>query len=407
MHIRGFDGLRALAVILVLLMHKTQWGASAEIGYSGVWLFFLLSGFLIAGQLHSSRSRIEAGKASVSDEFKIFWIKRALRIFPAYYLLISLLAPFYLLSHRANPGLPYYLAYLSNFFFQSNAAEFQTTWAHFWSLAVEQQFYLIFALLLLFVPSRYAAQACILVIVAAALQRFNLAAANPAPFVIYVDSLVNFGALGLGALLAIRREDFVRLVRACGLDRGFYGWAAAAIVVVLAPLAGALAGTSLLLVNALYLCGTFILALLMMNVYVNQETMLVHILEWRPIAYLGQISYGLYLYNDYVKTDLPERLLRFVSFRFLAAPQQETVAGWMQSGSWGYFFLTSGGLIVCFGVIFMFAHLSWLFAEQPCLRLRKKISARALESGTAVTSRPLQQIEPASSLLADEGRSRA
>src|SRR5208282_5282846 len=188
------------------------------------WLFFLLSGFLIAGQLRSSRSRIEAGKASVSDEFKIFWIKRALRIFPAYYLLISLLAPFYLLSHRANPGLPYYLAYLSNFFFQSNAAEFQTTWAHFWSLAVEQQFYLIFALLLLFVPSRYAAQACILVIVAAALQRFNLATANPAPFVTYVDSLVNFGTLGLGALLAIRREDFVRLVRACGLDRGFYGW---------------------------------------------------------------------------------------------------------------------------------------------------------------------------------------
>ena len=70
-----------------------------------------------------------------------------------------------------------------------------------------------------------------------------------------------------------------------------------------------LAGSNLPLLQIVYVSGVFAGALLLINVYFDQKSALVRILEWPPIARLGRICYGLYLYNDYVKSDLPQRIL--------------------------------------------------------------------------------------------------
>ena len=377
MYIQGFDGLRALAMILVFFTHKTAWGADAQIGFSGVWVFFLLSGFLIAGQLGAARHRIESGDHTLRAELGSFWLKRMMRIFPAYYVLILLLVPFYLMSGREIPGLSYYLTYLSNLYFQDNQADFLTTWAHFWSLAVEEQYYIVFAPLMLLVPSRHASNACIFVITAAVLQRFSLAKINFEPYVIYVDSLVNFGLLALGGLLHFQRDRVVRTLRRSGLDHGAVGWLAALAVVVSAPLSKAIAGPNLIVLQICYVVAALFAGLLLMNVYANQGSGFVRILQLRPIAYFGRISYGLYLYNDYVKNDIPERILRAVSQRIWPSGQLPAgIATLLQDGTVGQTILSLAGLFTCFCVLVAVAHLSWTVIEKPALRLRGQIVTR-------------------------------
>lgn len=96
-HVRGLDGLRAVAVTLVFLSHRAHFGA-VDVGQIGVWTFFLISGFLIVGELHRSRLAIERGASSRRYAFWLFAGKRALRILPVYYLLLAALA----IAHRPS-----------------------------------------------------------------------------------------------------------------------------------------------------------------------------------------------------------------------------------------------------------------------------------------------------------------
>jgi peptidoglycan/LPS O-acetylase OafA/YrhL len=89
--IRGFDGLRAIAVLMVFLQHRVL-GSRAEAGHLGVWIFFALSGFLITGILSAQRRTIEAGASEFLVELKRFLLRRTLRIFPVYYLLLAIMA---------------------------------------------------------------------------------------------------------------------------------------------------------------------------------------------------------------------------------------------------------------------------------------------------------------------------
>ena len=377
MYFRGFDGLRALAMFLVFLTHKTAWGRDGQLGFSGVWIFFLLSGYLITAQLHAARGRLERGASTLRGEMTSFWLRRAMRIFPAYYVLIALLVPFYFATGRDVPGLPYYLGYLSNVYFQFHPAEFLTTWAHFWTLAIEEQFYLFFAPLLLAVPSRRAASVCGLLIIVSIAQRFALAGAGAQAYAIYIDSLVNFGLLAFGGLLFLRRAEIAGFAAGLGLDRPGVGWVAMAGVIAMSPAARALAGPDPVLLQALYLVGALLAALLLINLCLNQASGLIRVLEWRPVAYYGRISYGLYLYNDYIKDDIPLRLLRAVEARLWpmgAAP------GWLaaltREGTLPFRLVEAAGVALCFALLAGVAHLSWVLVEKSALRLRDRFTGR-------------------------------
>jgi len=143
----GLDHLRALAITLVFLFHYRSFGHPkweekiCTFGWTGVDLFFVLSGFLIAGQLFDKMAR---GK---KISLKEFWIKRVFRIIPAF-LTVVLLYSLFPVLREAEQFAPVwkYLTFTVNFGLDRNI---YNAFTHSWSLCVEEQFYLVLPALLL------------------------------------------------------------------------------------------------------------------------------------------------------------------------------------------------------------------------------------------------------------------
>src|SRR5579885_3225639 len=151
-HIPALDGLRGIAILLVLWFHfrgylggepiQCTLAIIGEFGWIGVDLFFVISGFLITRILLQTKEK--------PDYFRSFYTRRALRIFPLYYasLAVLFLAPMSFMSHSlpvAHDRLWFWI-YLANWnplFEQIRPGSA----AHFWSLSVEEQFYLVWPLL--------------------------------------------------------------------------------------------------------------------------------------------------------------------------------------------------------------------------------------------------------------------
>jgi peptidoglycan/LPS O-acetylase OafA/YrhL len=149
------DSLRAIAVLLVIISH---WFSAQHFlnryvpnGIFGVTLFFVLSGFLITSILLKIKTKLEAG-GSHGEAFKVFYVRRSLRIFPAYYLLLFILVVLNLASVRDSFW--WHFFYVSNFYFWIKGA-FAGSLSHLWSLAVEEQFYFVWPAIILLVPWRF------------------------------------------------------------------------------------------------------------------------------------------------------------------------------------------------------------------------------------------------------------
>jgi peptidoglycan/LPS O-acetylase OafA/YrhL len=147
----GLDGIRAIAIILVFTVHYMGF-RTRFIGWTGVLVFFVLSGFLITGILYDNRSE--------PNRFRNFYVRRTLRIFPLFYFAWILLAAAALfLGTRWRPIQFLWLAYLGNYarfiagsqlpdhIFTLKGPRLPLEIGHFWSLAVEEQFYLIWPLI--------------------------------------------------------------------------------------------------------------------------------------------------------------------------------------------------------------------------------------------------------------------
>jgi peptidoglycan/LPS O-acetylase OafA/YrhL len=156
--IAGLDGIRAIAVLMVFASHTNNIARDLQFGSIGVRAFFVLSGFLIVRILYRQRLQIEAGRTSVGSELAAFYKRRTLRIFPIYYLilgsaaLLTLLGP--VLNYSGAPW-PYYWAYLTNLYIQISG-NLLGSFSHLWSLAIEEQFYILAAPIFLFTPARFA-----------------------------------------------------------------------------------------------------------------------------------------------------------------------------------------------------------------------------------------------------------
>ncbi|MCA9796198.1 MAG: acyltransferase, partial [Candidatus Eremiobacteraeota bacterium] len=159
------DGLRALAVAFVLWHHlsrglwTTAWLAW---GWFGVRLFFVLSGFLITRILVRERERVLAEEITRKEALVNFYARRSLRIFPVYYtyVLIDTIIRM-VVFHQDCPALGWYLVYVQNFGF---AAGLPAVNLHLWTLAVEEQFYWFWPLVVLFLPARHLKRAIVAMI---------------------------------------------------------------------------------------------------------------------------------------------------------------------------------------------------------------------------------------------------
>lgn len=154
-HIPQFDSIRAIAVILVIIHHWFETNKVLNFlpnGALGVNMFFVLSGFLITGILLKAKEDVEADSAVKGKVIRNFYIRRTLRIFPIYYLLLIALS-IIRDPEIAKQGI-YYFTYTSNYLFFSKQY-FPARVAHLWSLAVEEQFYLIWPWIIILINRQW------------------------------------------------------------------------------------------------------------------------------------------------------------------------------------------------------------------------------------------------------------
>lgn len=163
------DGLRAVAVIFVLIHHFEanipQW---INWGTLGVRFFFVMSGFLITRILLKSREKVDAGATARPNEFWNFQMRRFIRTMPPYYLAIAIAAALAIPPVRET--LAWTLTFCTNFLI-IQTSYFPHTVSHYWSLAVQEQFYLVWPFLIFFLPKNWFKATFAVLIVAAILFR--------------------------------------------------------------------------------------------------------------------------------------------------------------------------------------------------------------------------------------------
>jgi peptidoglycan/LPS O-acetylase OafA/YrhL len=282
------DALRGLAVALVVLHHWTAWGLAIGLGNVGVQLFFVLSGFLITGILLAARGRMETGDTDLKRVLATFFEHRAARIWPVFFATIALV---YLAGDRfeRQVDMLWHALFGSNVLFFLRGG-FDSALSHFWSLAVEQQFYLIWPFVILLVPRLRLEPVVVAFIVLAPLTRLTLATRGYPQFAQYnVLPLANLDSLGLGALAALwmRRPDAEvaarwRILKGAALA-AMAGLPAAALL----SLPGNMEQTLYAVLFAAVVAGAF------RGIGGAPGRLLAN----RALIALGTISYGVYVYH--------------------------------------------------------------------------------------------------------------
>jgi peptidoglycan/LPS O-acetylase OafA/YrhL len=209
------DALRAIAMTSVIVFHCEL----MPFGWMGVWLFYVVSGFSVTTSLLSRRHRA----LSIGRAISSFYIRRALRIWPLYFAFIALNVVLLEAIGRTQPleDLPWLLSFTQNMkmiLTNYTPAANWTAFGHLWTLAVEQQFYLIFPLLLI-LRGRFA-RALVLLGVIAVAPLIRAAVASWAAgcgwdpgriaFAVYAFGPAHFDAFAAGSLVALFREEISR-----------------------------------------------------------------------------------------------------------------------------------------------------------------------------------------------------
>jgi peptidoglycan/LPS O-acetylase OafA/YrhL len=303
--IRGFDGLRALAFLLVFVSHKYASPFTERYGTAGVWVFFVLSGFLITRVLGLSREKIEAGQGAFWDQLSTFYVRRTARIFPVYYAFLAILT---VLAGRRLIDIGEPLRQLSNWLYVTNLYIERHGWrtdlGHLWSLAVEEQYYLLFAPVALIMPRHWLRASCFALIALSLAAHAYLFATGAWAVSFDVNSFVNFGLMAVGGLagLSADRRLPVRL-------RGDTPLAMMLCFVFLIPAVFSVPNSWLHFGRAT----SVMTALLLVQIYQAQNGRLIFWLDIAPLRGLGIISYGAYLFHPVIKSN---ELLHWGGFTF-------------------------------------------------------------------------------------------
>jgi peptidoglycan/LPS O-acetylase OafA/YrhL len=288
----SLDGLRCLCILAVLWHHGPWWTALSDPpqilgrGFVGVDFFFILSGFLITTLL--LREERATGRFSLSQ----FYYRRALRILPVYFFVVTVVATYYIGVKGQTEYLsilPYYYVFLSNFLIDHIPLLAPT-----WSLAVEEQYYLIWPLLLMCLPRRALLPVLVVLVglnVVGAMGVFGLTAPDLGPLRIALPNST-YAPILIGSALALalhRPGVFAQLWPLAG-HRAAAPLAFGLILLLLQTLPGDLRGLPNLI---LHLAMAFALAALVMR----EDHPMAGALGWRPVVRIGEISYGIYLYH--------------------------------------------------------------------------------------------------------------
>ena len=297
-HMVQLDSLRAFAVSGVLLHHFLPVSIKvAPFGAMGVKLFFVLSGFLITGILLKCKQIIETTGQSPWFTIRRFYIRRFLRIFPLFYFV--LIAAAILNVHPTRETFFWHASYLSNVYIAATG-DWPGPLSPFWTLAVEEQFYLIWPCVILFVPRKHLPRLVILTIIIAPVFRLIGVLAGLNPSGIGVLPLACLDTLGLGAFLAICSDSSFNFSHIADWLTKIGLW---------------FGGPMLIGELLLYILGvwhpfqqiTFDLVMGLVCVWLIARAskgfggLQGKILELKPLIYVGVISYGVYVYHTFVQ----------------------------------------------------------------------------------------------------------
>lgn len=340
-HLPQLDGLRALAILMVFVHHAF----AVPLLWSGVDLFFIISGYLITGILLRDSERL-----SFRTMIGRFYLRRAERILPAYILFLLLAYP--LVKSDWTHLWGYYVAFLQNVPYAFHLVSFGPL-VPLWSLAVEQHFYLVWPLLVYFLSRKWLAPCMIALLLGTPVLRAVCTPLFLYPEPIYVLTPFRLDAMAAGALAALCLPHCrpLQTIR----------WAQ--LIMVLAAITYVLLGSHLWFrrgantpifnglaysLNILVLGGLFVWATL------SSETLLARVLSHPLLRGLGRISYMFYLLHLGVLMQIPPYVGRYTS------------------------------AAVAFLITTALATVSWFAVERPILSL--SASHRRPAAGTHVSS---------------------
>ena len=349
----ALDGIRGIAILLVLCFHSglilTGSGTVdhlfvgvARFCWCGVDLFFVLSGFLITGILLDTRDS--------RHHFRNFYFRRILRIFPLYYGVILWL-------FLQNPDFPdqiWYWLYLQNWGPVFGGSTPPMVVQPFWSLAVEEQFYLVWPFAIFFLNRRYTSWFCAVTFLVALLSRCIAQFQNVDPMSIYTVTIFRLDTLSAGALIAVwmrnkqQWEQLKRFATPCLTVSGL-----ALIVVVIVDGGFLIEGRLNQAIG--YSLFAIVCALSIAIVVMNRPAIgpMNRVLEFGLLRHFGNRSYAIYIFQMMVLIPLNQLYLFYW--------KEDDVSGWR-----GICIFGSGVVITL-----VMAEMSWHCYEKQFLKLKR------------------------------------
>jgi peptidoglycan/LPS O-acetylase OafA/YrhL len=376
-YIRSLDGVRFLAVTMVLADHWSGDRLGFPASYLGVCMFFVLSGFLITGILMEARKKDEALGRGHGFSLKQFYIRRTLRIFPLYYLVLLIL--FVLNVEKVRDKIVWLATYMTN-----NYMAVYHRWMgsvdHLWSLAVEEQFYLFFPFLILFLPFRSIKGTLMFFVPLAVGLRLFLFLNTPESESSWISSYVLMptclDAFGLGALLAYWRKTGSKTMDSIFKNNAFLilSLVIYAIVVFLYRYQigtdiqnGQPSGHNfydrVLLRLAEALFSVFLIGRLL---HLKDDGMVSKsfrmLFENKFAIYVGKVSYGMYLLHNFV----------FNNYHTPDGHPTRVILNYLNGVIPGFEAMIFLKVLLLYFITLGLASLSWIIIEKPVNKLKDK-----------------------------------
>ena len=350
--IKELDSIRGIGIIIVVLFHWLPVDAFYNTFPNrpfGVDVFFVLSGYLITHTLLTSRFGAEAAGIPIRHVFKNFYLRRALRILPAYFLVILLI----LLLHQSLEAslkgeLIPSLTFTLNFYFQKSRYWGDLT-THLWTLSVEEQFYLIWPFIILLIPREALPYAIFIFVLTGIGSQLMITDKEFG----YLPTNTCFDAFGIGAWLA-----WVRICRPSDLSKQYciIRWLGAISCVVL--VFGAGFPDTVFLAPQRTLRSLVALWAISYVIYKDHRGELrnLPVFSNRILISMGKISYGMYLYHIFLPW----------SYYKLNAPLNDMLPDFLDP------FMFPITVVENFAILVLISWLSYKFIERPILHFNKR-----------------------------------
>jgi peptidoglycan/LPS O-acetylase OafA/YrhL len=367
-YFKQLNGIRFIAVLLVLIDH---WLIPINpfyfFGHLGVVIFFVLSGFLITRILFESADQCRVRGSSINVKLFIFITRRSLRIFPTYFILLIL--GYFFTSTKYDFLIYYLITYTPNLYI----IKYQSwigIWDHLWTLAVEEQYYLIFPFVIFYNKvSRYKWIILCMVIIGLSNRLYFYILMNHDLrqnfwFVSHVNPLSALDSFGLGGLLAYifhyKRYFFDKYLLNYKLFLTsillYIG------IVVLVTISKFNHDNIWSIVFERSFAGLFSFFLIAQALS-NQTWMMGRFLQLSWVSYLGQISYGIYLYHNVVYNYYHMKGNTIIGYLSNYLPE-------LTSELPNFIYLK---FIFSFIIVLGLASVSWFFIEKPINRFKNRI----------------------------------